>query len=288
MFRGAYTALVTPFAADGSLDEACLRSLVNRQIAEGIDGLVPTGTTGECPTLAHPEHDRVIEVTVEASAKRVPVIAGTGSNSTAEALRLTRHAKEAGADGALVVSPYYNRPTQEGLYRHFMAVAEIGLPVVLYNIPSRCGVTIEVPTLVRLAKHPKIVAIKESTGSLDFASQVAAETPLALLSGDDSLTLPIGAVGGAGVVSVLANLMPQRVKELTTAMAAGDFASARRIHLATLELFKIMFIETNPGPIKAAMELAGLCRADVRLPLAPLAEANRSRLAECLKKHKVV
>jgi 4-hydroxy-tetrahydrodipicolinate synthase len=288
MFRGAYTALVTPFAADGSLDEACLRTLVNRQIAEGIDGLVPTGTTGECPTLAHPEHDRVIEVTVEASAKRVPVIAGTGSNSTAEALRLTRHAKQAGADGALVVSPYYNRPTQEGLYRHFMAVAEIGLPVVLYNIPSRCGVTIEVPTLVRLARHPKIVAIKEATGSLDFASQVAAETPLALLSGDDSLTLPIGAVGGVGVISVLANLMPRRVKELIAAIAAGDFATARRIHLATLELFKIMFIETNPGPIKAAMALAGLCRADVRLPMAPMSEANLARLAECLTKHKIV
>lgn len=288
MFKGAYTALVTPFTADDKLDEACLRKLVERQIAGGIDGLVPTGTTGESPTLTHPEHDRVIEITVESAGKRVPVIAGTGSNSTAEALRLTRHAKEAGADGCLLVNPYYNKPSQEGLYRHFMTIADVGLPVVLYNIPGRTGVTLEVPTIVRLAKHPNIVAIKEATGSLDMASQIAAETGLAILSGDDSLTLPMAAVGGVGVISVLANLMPQRVKQLTGAFLGGDFAAARKIHLDTLELFKAMFIEVNPVPIKTAMGMAGLCREDVRLPLAPLSEANRKKLADVLKKHGVI
>lgn len=288
MFQGTYTALVTPFTADGQLDEAALRKIIARQLAAGVAGLVPTGTTGESPTLTHPEHDRVIEITVEAAADQATVIAGTGSNSTAEAIRLTMHAMDVGAKAALVVSPYYNKPTQEGLYRHFMMVADVGLPVVLYNIPGRCGVTIEVATMVRLAKHPHIVAVKEATGSLDMASQIAAETDLTILSGDDSLTLPIAAVGGAGVISVLSNLLPERVTQLTDAIATGDFTAARKLHLALLDLFKVMFIETNPGPIKGAMALAGLCRADVRLPLAPLAEANQARLAACLTRHKVI
>ncbi|MDD4891496.1 MAG: 4-hydroxy-tetrahydrodipicolinate synthase [Phycisphaerae bacterium] len=288
MFKGTYTALVTPFTADDRVDEAALRRLIERQMAEGVDGLVPTGTTGESPTLTHPEHDRVIEITVEAAGGRVPVIAGTGSNSTAEAIRLTKHAKEVGAAACLIVSPYYNRPTQEGLYRHFMKVADVGLPVVLYNIPGRCAVTIEVQTMVKLAQHPGIVAVKEATGSLDVASQVATETNLAILSGDDSLTLPICSVGGVGVISVLANLLPNRVKQLTTAILAGDFAAARKLHLATMGLFKAMFIETNPVPVKAAMALAGLCRDDVRLPLAPLTDASRAKLSACLKANGVI
>ncbi|MCG3179408.1 MAG: 4-hydroxy-tetrahydrodipicolinate synthase [Phycisphaerae bacterium] len=288
MFRGTCTALVTPFDAAGNVDEAALRALVKRQIDLGIDGLVPVGTTGESPTLTHAEHDRVIEVVVEAAAGRVPVIAGAGSNSTAEALRLTRHAQEVGAAACLQVNPYYNKPSQEGLYRHFMAIADVGLPVVLYNIPGRTGVTLEPATIARLARHEKIVAVKEATGNLDFASQIVAETDLAVLSGDDSLTLPMAAVGGVGVISVISNLLPGRVKAMTAAFLGGDWEAARRLHLELFALFKAMFIETNPVPVKTAMELAGFCSAAVRLPLAPLADANRAKLEAMLRQHEVI
>ncbi len=284
MFQGTYTALVTPFGADGGVDEARLAELVERQIAEGVDGLVPVGTTGESPTLSHAEHDRVVEVTIEAAAGRVPVIAGAGSNNTTEALRLTRHAQEVGADATLQVAPYYNKPSQEGLYRHFMQVAEVGLPVVLYNIPGRSGVTIDVATIARLAEHEAIVAVKEATGNVDFASQIAVETDLAVLSGDDSLTLPIAAVGGVGVISVLSNLLPSRIKAMTAACLAGEWDAAREAHQALFGMIKVMFIETNPVPIKTAMALAGLCSETVRLPLAPLSDASRQTLEATLKR----
>lgn len=288
MFQGTYTALVTPFNSDGSLDTEGYKALIERQIAEGVDGLVPVGTTGESPTLTHAEHDRVIEIAVETANGRVPVIAGAGSNSTAEAVRLTKHAQEVGVDAVLQVSPYYNKPSQEGLYRHFATIADIGLPVVLYNIPGRTGVTIEVPTIVRLAAHPNVVAVKEATGNVDFASQIAIETDLAVLSGDDSLTLPMAAVGGVGVISVLSNLVPARVKALTAAFLAGHWDTARAEHQSLFGLFKVMFIETNPVPVKTAMSLLSLCGETVRAPLAPLGEASRTRLIEALKKFKLM
>lgn len=291
MFKGAMTALVTPFRG-GGVDYDRLRANVEFQIAEGIDGLVPVGTTGESPTLSHDEHDKVIEAVVEASAGRVPVIAGTGSNATDEALRLTRHAKEVGADGSLQVNPYYNKPTQEGMYRHFMAIADAAdMPMVLYNIPGRCGVAMTPQTIARLAKHPNIVAVKEATGSLDMASEIAqlcGPERFTILSGDDSLTLPLAAVGGKGVISVLSNLLPARVKALTDAALSGDFALARKLHLELFPICKGMFIETNPIPIKTAMMLAGLDTGELRLPMCEMAEENKATLEALLKKHGVL
>ncbi|MDX1565536.1 MAG: 4-hydroxy-tetrahydrodipicolinate synthase [Phycisphaeraceae bacterium] len=278
MFSGAITAMISPFR-DGQVDEQRLRQNVEHQIAEGIDGLVPCGTTGESPTLSHAEHDRVIEVVVEAADKRVPVIAGTGSNSTAEALRLTRHAAQVGADASLQVNPYYNKPTQEGLYRHFMTIAdEVDLKLVLYNIPGRTGVTMAPTTVVKLAKHPNIVAIKEATGSLDIASEIAASCDITILSGDDSLTLPLASVGGRGVISVLSNLLPKKVGQLARSAAEGDFKSAREAHLKLFPLFKGMFLETNPIPIKTAMSLAGLDTGELRLPLSEMDSVHRKTL----------
>ena len=288
MLSGAITAMVSPFR-DGQIDEERLRANVEFQISEGIDGLVPCGTTGESPTLTHDEHDRVIQVVVEATAGRVPVIAGTGSNSTAEALRLTKHAKEVGADASLQVNPYYNKPTQEGLYRHFMAIAdEADLDLVLYNIPGRTSITMAPETVVRLASHPRIIAIKEATGSMEIASEIAASCDITILSGDDSLTLPLASVGGKGVISVLSNLLPKRVGELARTAAAGDFVSARDQHLKLFSLFKGMFVETNPIPIKAAMQMAGLDTGEVRLPLSPIDDQNRAGLEALLEKHGIL
>jgi len=287
MFEGAMTALITPFR-DGQVDFDRLAENVRYQIDHGIDGLVPTGTTGESPTLSHQEHDRVIETVVEAAAGRVPVIAGTGSNSTAEALRLTRHAKEAGVDAALLVNPYYNKPTQEGLYRHFMKIADdVGLPIVLYNIPGRTAVALAPETLARLAKHPKIVAVKEATGSLDMASEIGAACGdrLAIISGDDSLTLPLMAVGAKGVISVVANLLPQRVKALVQTAAAGDFAAARKIHFELLPLFiGCLKLATNPIPIKTAMQIVGRDTGELRLPLCEMSATDRAKLEKLLDK----
>ena len=266
MFSGAITAMISPFR-DGQVDEQRLRQNVEHQIAEGIDGLVPCGTTGESPTLSHTEHDRVIEVVVEAADKRVPVIAGTGSNSTAEALRLTRHAAQVGADASLQVNPYYNKPTQEGLYRHFMTIAdEVDLKLVLYNIPGRTGVTMAPTTVAKLAKHPNI------------ASEIAASCDIAILSGDDSLTLPLASIGGRGVISVLSNLLPAEVGHLARAAAKGDFQTALKAHLKLFPLFKGMFLETNPIPIKTAMALAGLDTGELRLPLSEMDSLHRKTL----------
>jgi 4-hydroxy-tetrahydrodipicolinate synthase len=282
MFHGAITALVTPFSS-GRVDEARLRKNVNFQIEQGIDGLVPCGTTGESPTLSHDEHNRVVDIVVEAAAKRVPVIAGTGSNCTEEALAMTRHAKAAGADGSLQVVPYYNKPTQEGMYRHFMTIAEkVELPIVLYNIPGRCGVAMTPKTVARLAAHPNIVAIKEATGSLDMASEIASLCDITILSGDDSLTLPLAAVGGRGVISVLSNIIPARIADLARLANEGNFEDARKLHLELFPLFKGMFIETNPIPIKAAMKLMGMDTAEVRLPLCDLLPESHTALKKLL------
>jgi len=281
--EGAYTALVTPFNRDGTVDYGKLRALIELQVAAGIHGIVPVGTTGESPTLDFEEHKQVIEVSVEAARGRIQVIAGTGGNATAEALALTRHAIQAGATATLQVTPYYNRPSQEGLYRHFSAIAELGLPVVLYNIPGRPGREIEVATVARLAKHPKIVAVKEAGGSVDRVSQLLRACAITVLSGDDSLTLPMLAVGARGVVSVASNLAPQPVVRLVQAALKGQWDEAQALHRKFYRLFTDLFLDTNPVPIKAAMAMAGLIEEVYRLPLCELSAANRQKLAECLK-----
>jgi len=282
MFTGCMVALVTPFR-DGGVDEAKLKDLVEFHVTEGTDALVPCGTTGESPTLSHPEHDRVVELVAEYAAGRVPVLAGAGSNNTAESLRLTRHAREAGAQGVLSITPYYNKPTQEGLYRHFMAVAdEGGMPMVLYNVPGRTGVSIAPETVARLAAHPNIVGIKEASGSLDQASAILSLCDITLVSGDDSLTLPLMSVGGKGVISVVANIVPADVKAMIEAFIAGETAKATERHLTLFPLCRAMFYETNPIPVKTAMRLLGRLNGDLRLPLCPMSEANEDRLKRAL------
>ncbi|MCE9591328.1 MAG: 4-hydroxy-tetrahydrodipicolinate synthase [Planctomycetes bacterium] len=288
MFQGAMTAMITPFR-NGRVDYARLSAHVEFQIKGGIDGLVPMGTTGESPTLSHEEHREVIEHVVKAARGRVPVIAGTGSNSTAEALELTAHAASVGAAAALMVNPYYNKPTQEGLYRHFMAVAdEVDIPIILYNIPGRTGITMSPQTVARLHGHKNIVAIKEATGSLDMASEIASLCGITILSGDDSLTLPLMSVGAKGVISVLSNLIPRRVKALTKAALARDYAAARKLHIELFPLFKGMFVETNPIPIKTAMAMAKMDSGELRLPLCELSKANADGLRKLLRSYKLI
>ncbi len=280
--EGSMVALVTPFKG-GQVDFDALGRLIEFQIDSGTQGLVPCGTTGESPTLGFEEHDKVIEFTVNKAAGRVPVIAGTGSNSTAEALRLTRHAKQAGADACLIVNPYYNKPPQRGMYDHTAALAEVGLPIVLYNIPGRTGIELAAETIAKMYNEIEmVVAVKEATGKLDMASAVAASCDITIISGDDSLTLPICAVGGSGVISVLANILPAEIRKLCDAIRDFDLAEACTQHLKLFGLFKGMFIETNPIPIKAAMAMAGMIENEVRLPLVPLAEQHRAPLAELL------
>ena len=285
MFEGVMTALITPFR-DGAVDEDALRGLVERQIEAGVDGLVPCGSTGESATLSHDEHNRVVEITIEAAAGRVPVVAGTGSNSTAEAISLTQHAKEAGAAGALLLSPYYNKPTQEGIYAHYAAVArETALPLVIYNIPGRTASNIAPGTIGRLAKLEHIVGIKEASGDLDQISHVVAACPddFAVLSGDDSLTLPLMSVGGKGVISTSSNVAPTKMKELVRRFEAGDAAGARALHHELLPLFEALFCETNPIPVKAACAALGWCDGEIRLPMTPITEPNLERLKVVLK-----
>lgn len=285
-FTGVFTALVTPFR-DGKVAFDDLRDLVGKQIAGGVDGLVPVGTTGESPTLDHSEHLEVIRAVVEAADGRVPVIAGTGSNSTAEAVALTKRAADAGVDGFLQVAPYYNKPTQEGLFRHFSAVAEAtNKPIVLYSIPGRCVIEIGVPTVERLlAAHPHVNHIKEAGGSCDRVDRLrrAMGDDLTILSGDDSLTIPFMAIGAQGVISVLSNLMPGEVSTMVKAALSGDFARAGAIHERLYPLFKALFVEPNPTPVKAAMAQAGLISSDeVRLPLCEMQPANRKILIEAV------
>ena len=281
-FTGSYTALVTPFRRGAvAFDE--LRKLVEFQIKSGIDGLVPVGTTGESPTVTHEEHLDLIRCTIEAARGRVPVIAGTGSNSTHEAIVMTKVAAEAGADGMLLVAPYYNRPTQEGLFRHFSALADVtDKPLVLYSIPGRCGVEISVSVIERLrAKYPHVAHVKEAGGSVDRVDQIvqALGDSVTVLSGDDSLTLPFMAVGAKGVISVVSNYFPREVTKLAALALAGEYAKARALHRRLYPLFKTFFIESNPSPIKFAMARAGLIGSDeVRLPLCPLSAASRKTL----------
>lgn len=284
MLKGTYTALVTPFN-HGEVDFDRLAKNVEFQIEHGINGVVPVGTTGESPTLSHAEHQTVIAKTIEAVAGRCQVIAGTGSNSTTEALSLTKHAAGQGADMALMVNPYYNKPRQEGLYRHFMTVADaVDIPICLYNIPGRTNVTMSADTVVRLHEHPNIVAIKDATGSLDLCSEIAFACDIAIISGDDSMTLPLMSVGGVGVISVLSNLLPDKVKAVVDAAAAGDFATAKQKHLELFGLCKgCLTLATNPIPIKAAMQIAGTDTGEVRLPLTELEDDSRAELRELLK-----
>jgi 4-hydroxy-tetrahydrodipicolinate synthase len=284
-FVGTYTALVTPFR-EGRVDEVALERLVKAQLKAGIDGVVPVGTTGESPTLSYEEHIRVVDLTVRYAGKRLRVLAGTGGNSTDEAIFLTRAAEKAGADGSLQVAPYYNKPTQEGLYQHFRAVAmSTRLPIVLYSIPSRCGVEIGIDIVKRLVKDCRnIVGIKEAGGTPDRVSGLRAELPerFVILSGDDSLTLPFMAVGAQGVVSVASNLIPKEVSRMVSAYRAGRLREARREHARWYPLFKQLFIETNPIPVKAAMAMAGMIRDELRLPLVPLTARNREILRRTL------
>ncbi|MGH2272049.1 4-hydroxy-tetrahydrodipicolinate synthase [Anaerohalosphaeraceae bacterium U12dextr] len=285
MFHGALVALITPFH-DGQVDYQTLEELVEFQIESGSDGIVPVGTTGESPTLSYEEHKEVIKRVVDVVAGRIPVIAGTGSNSTAEAIELTEFAKKVGADASLQVCPYYNKPTQEGFYQHFKAIAEeVDIPLVLYNIPGRCGGTgLSIDTVERLSKVENIVAIKEATGSLDFVAEIAQRTELTILSGDDSLTLPIASVGGKGVISVVANIVPADVKAMTDLILEGDFVSARKWHRKLFPLAKSMLsLATNPIPIKAAAAMLGMASDELRLPMVPLDDSQKTKLRAMLK-----
>jgi len=285
MFEGAMVALVTPFKKE-KVDEKKLAELVEFHIKNGTSGIVPCGTTGESATLSYEEHDRVIEVVIEAVNKRIPVIAGTGSNSTAEALMLTKHAKRSGADASLQVSPYYNKPTQEGLYRHFKTIAEgSGLPMIVYNIASRTGVNIEPETMERISKVKNIVGVKESSGNLEQMARIRylCGDKFDLISGDDALTLPLMAIGGTGVISVVNNIVPKDVSDMVAKFKKGDIEGARKLHYKLLPLVKAVFLETNPIPVKTALSLMGMIEPDLRLPLCPMSEANLEKLKKALK-----
>jgi 4-hydroxy-tetrahydrodipicolinate synthase len=279
--QGSFVALVTPFK-NGKVDERALLDLVDWHVKSGTRGLVPCGTTGESPTLSHEEHRAVVSQVIEKSAGRVPVVAGTGSNSTDEAVALTRHAVKAGAQGVLVITPYYNKPTQDGLYAHFAKVAEAAgdLPLVLYNVPGRTSVDLLPQTVEKLCRNvPNVVAIKEATGSVDRTSELLERIPdLLVFSGDDSLTLPILSVGGVGVVSVLANILPAETQGLCAAAQRGDLAEARRLHKRLYPLARSLFVETNPIPIKYALARVGRIAAEIRLPLTPLSASGREKL----------
>ena len=288
-FAGCTTALATPFR-DGEVDETALRESVEWQIAQGTPILSPVGTTGEAPTLSHHEHERVIALVIETAAGRAKVVPGTGSNSTAEAIRLTKFAARAGAAGALIVAPYYNRPSQEGMYRHFATVAQaVDLPIVLYNIPGRTGRNMEPETVERLAAIESIVAIKEAAGSLDQVSDILARTDLTVLSGDDSLTLPMMAVGAEGVVSVAANIVPRDVRAMIDDFVAGDVKSARERHARLFPLCRdLLGLAPNPVPLKAAMAFLGRGNGEIRLPLCPLDEASNAKLARALARYGLI
>ena len=285
MFKGAFTALVTPFR-NGEVDVEALEGLVEFQIAQGIHGLVPCGTTGESPTLSEEEDRLVIETVVRVTNGRVSVVAGTGSNNTASAIKYTKMAEEVGADGSLQVTPYYNKPTQEGLFRHFAAIAEsTSLPLVLYNIPGRTNVTIAPETIAQLAEIPNIIGIKDSTLSMNMVSDIRrlCGEDFDILSGDDPMTLPLMALGGVGVISVASNVAPGAVSDLVNAMNSGDLAQGRELHYRLLPLIRALSVETNPIPVKAAASLLGLCSDELRLPLVPMSGENLRRLQEVME-----
>ena len=286
MFRGTFTALVTPFR-NGAIDAVAFEKLIENQIARGVTGVVAVGTTGESPTLSHEEREELIRLAVTTAKKRCQILAGTGSNATQHALSDTKRAEKLGADGALLVAPYYNKPSQEGLFRHFKTVADAtSLPIMLYNIPGRCGVDIGPDTVTRLAKEcSNIVSIKEASGSVERVSELRARLPesVTILSGDDSLTLPFMSVGAVGVVSVASNLFPQEVVALVRAFETGDTKSAMNLHRRMFPLFKDLFIEPNPVPIKTALGWRGMISGEVRLPLCEMTEANQARLRKTLE-----
>ena len=285
MFKGSLVALITPMRADGTLDEKAFQELVEWQVAEGTEGLVPVGTTGESPTLSHAEHMRVVELCVEVARGRVPVIAGAGSNSTAEAIAFTRHAKEAGADGALIVSPYYNKPTQEGLFLHFTAIADaVDLPIIVYNIPARSVVYISVETMARLAKHPNIVGVKDATANLarPLHTKRTAGEAFCQLSGEDHTALAFNAAGGVGCISVTANVAPRLCYEMQRAWREGRLGEAMAIQDRLLPLHDALFAETSPAPVKYAASLLGKSSDHCRLPLAPVSAPVRSRVREAM------
>lgn len=287
---GTYTALVTPFA-DGEIDFEAFGRLIDTQIAAGITGLVPCGSTGESATLTHTEHQRLIEFTVKRVAGRLQVIAGTGSNSTHESVQLTRFAKEVGADAALLIAPYYNKPTQEGLFAHYASVAKaVELPIIAYNIPGRSAVNIQPETLARLAQLPNVIGVKDASGSLDQVSRTIqlCGPDFAVLSGDDSLTLPILSVGGHGVIAVVSNLVPSKLRNLVNSWDRGDAASARALHYELLPLMQAMGLETNPIPVKAALAIMGRISHEIRLPLTPLTAPHRERLHDLLRQASLV
>ena len=285
-FRGSTVAIVTPFK-DGKIDVRTLQNLVEFQIRNGTNGIVPCGTTGESCTLDYEEHEKVIEVCIEAAKGRVPVMAGTGSNSTREAVEMTKRAAKAGADASLQVSPYYNKPSQNGLYLHFKAVADsVDIPIVLYNIAGRTAVNILPETIAKLARDCKnIVGVKEASGSLDQMAQIRDLCPkgFQLLSGDDNLTLPLLSIGGTGVISVVANIVPKDVSALVDEFLKGNIEKAQQLHYKLMPLVKVLFIETNPIPLKTAMGLMGMCSPDLRLPLCAMAEDNLAKLKKALK-----
>ncbi|MBI2647232.1 4-hydroxy-tetrahydrodipicolinate synthase [Candidatus Woesearchaeota archaeon] len=292
MFKGAITAIVTPFKEDGNLDLDSLRKLIEFQVENEIDGIVPCGTTGESPTLDYEEHQKVIEVVIDAVNGKVPVIAGTGSNSLHEALEMTRKASDAGADASLQVCPYYNKPTQEGLYRHFSAIANaVDIPIIIYNIQGRTSVNMETSTLARLAKeHSNIVGVKEASGNIAQMMDVINELPknFTVLSGDDNITLPLMTLGGKGVISVASNIIPKKMHELTKYALNGNFEEAKRMHYELLPLFKGIFIETNPIPIKAALTMKGMIKEYYRLPLCEMKADNKEKLRQILINMKLI
>jgi 4-hydroxy-tetrahydrodipicolinate synthase len=285
MFNGALSAIITPFR-DGAVDEAALRDLVEWQIQSGVDGIVPCGSTGESATLSHAEHETVIRLVVDQVRRRVPVIAGTGSNSTAEAIRLTTFAREVRADGALLISPYYNKPTQDGIYRHYKAIANaVDLPLIVYNIPGRTGSNIAPETFARMSEVRNIVGIKEASGSMDQCSDILkfCGDRLTMLSGDDSLTLPLMALGAKGVISVITNVMPREMHEMAAAGLAGDFERARHVHYKMLPLMRALFTETNPIPVKQACAFMGKCTNEMRMPLTPMTPPAAEKLRAVMK-----
>ncbi|MDP3790812.1 MAG: 4-hydroxy-tetrahydrodipicolinate synthase [Candidatus Omnitrophota bacterium] len=290
MFKGSMVALVTPFK-NGSVDEKALKELVEFHIKNGTSALVPCGTTGESATLSYDEHDKVIELTIQFVKGRIPVIAGTGSNSTDEAIALTKHAKKAGAQASLQVSPYYNRPTQKGLYLHFKTIAEaVDIPIILYNIASRTGVNIEPETFAKLAEIKNIIGVKEASGSLEQMARIRNICPknFLLISGDDALTLPVLSIGGVGIISVVANIIPRDIADMCAAFEKGDIKKAEQLHYKTLNLVKAMFIETNPIPVKTAMGLMKMIDPAMRLPLCEMLPENKEKLVKALKDYKLI
>lgn len=292
MFKGVFTAIITPFNEDGNLGEESLKNLIDFNIENGVSGIVPCGTTGESPTLDHVEHDKVIELTVNHVNKRVPVIAGTGSNCTKEAIRLTKHAEHAGVDGVLLVNPYYNKPTQEGLYRHFKAIADsVKIPCIIYNIKGRTGVNVETSTLMRLANECKnIVAVKEASGDLNQMKDVIAQRPegFSVLSGDDNITLDLIKAGGDGVISVASNIVPDKMSHMVKSALEGNFDEAEKINNELAPLFEAEFIETNPIPIKYMLSLKGMCKEVYRLPICELRPENKEKIKQVMQNMKLI